>query len=341
MKMKGCIDDGVRFFKVPCCIFDILKGEFEALFLFTYLRSTFNLLNNADKLQEDGSFFLPTNKIMSATGLTRRKFEKARNVLVDLKLISIEIKSIKRGPQSGRIQYFYFNVDYYNELVANGRGNELNDFIFDDVIEEEVQSVVKNATVDEKNSETESVGYNLKPAKEKQVSNKKKSTEKKPKKEESNALTIVEMQAPIQAEQLDYKQRVINAWNTIASRYETTPSIAIVTDTRLKKFKNILKFANMDEHQFFNAINKALSESKFLRGIGKKWRANFDFFLNQNSFLKVIEGAYKDNPNEIMEILQDPSKMSYKEAQDLREKFKMEQWLHDEEEAEEQKALPQ
>ena len=332
MKMKGCIDDGVRFFKVPCCIFDILKGEFEALFLFTYLRSTFNLLNNADKLQEDGSFFLPTNKIMSATGLTRRKFEKARNVLVDLKLISIEIKSIKRGPQSGRIQYFYFNVDYYNELVANGRGNELNDFIFDDVIEEEVQSVAKNATVDEKN---------LKPAKEKQVGNKKKSTEKKPKKEESNALTIVEMQAPIQAEQLDYKQRVINAWNFIASRYETTPKIQLLSEKRLKQFKNSLKFFNMDERTFFNRINETLRCSKYLRGLTKDWRADFDWFINPNNALKAFEGRYKDNPNRIMEILQDPASMSFREAQEAREKLKMEQWLHDEEEAEEQKALPQ
>ena len=40
-----------------------------------------------------------------------------------------------------------------------------------------------------------------------------------------------------------------------------------------------------------------------------------------------------------MEILQDPAKMSFKEAQELREKIEMEKWLHDEEK-EEPKALP-
>ena len=230
---------------------------------------------------------------------------------------------------SSKIEIDDSNVDYYNELVANGRGNELNDFIFDDVIEEEVQSV---ATVDEKN---------LKPAKEKQVGNKKKSTEKKPKKEESNALTIVEMQAPIQAEQLDYKQRVINAWNFIASRYETTPKIQLLSEKRLKQFKNSLKFFNMDERTFFNRINETLRCSKYLRGLTKDWRADFDWFINPNNALKAFEGRYKDNPNRIMEILQDPASMSFREAQEAREKLKMEQWLHNEEEAEEQKALPQ
>lgn len=137
----------------------------------------------------------------------------------------------------------------------------------------------------------------------------------------------------------EYCERIKIAWNTIASRYETTPSVTVVTETRLKHFKNILKYYKIDEKQFFNSVNKALSESKFLRGIGKKWRADFDFFINKSSYLKAIEGAYRDNPNEIMEILQDPAKMSFKEAQELREKIEMERWLHDEEK-EEPKALP-
>lgn len=137
----------------------------------------------------------------------------------------------------------------------------------------------------------------------------------------------------------EYCERIKTAWNAIASRYETTPSINFVTEARLKHFKNLLKYYKIDEKQFFNSVNKALSESKFLRGIGKKWRADFDFFINKNSYLKAIEGAYRDNPNEIMEILQDPAKMSFKEAQELREKIEMEKWLHDEEK-EEPKALP-
>ena len=152
---------------------------------------------------------------------------------------------------------------------------------------------------------------------------------------EPTELAIVEKSPTNQ----EYCERIKIAWNAIASRYETTPIINVVTETRLKHFKNLLKYYKIDEKQFFNSVNKALSESKFLRGIGKKWRADFDFFINKSSYLKAIEGAYRDNPNEIMEILQDPAKMSFKEAQELREKIEMEKWLHDEEK-EEPKALP-
>ena len=154
-------------------------------------------------------------------------------------------------------------------------------------------------------------------------------------KETTADLAIVEKSPSNQ----EYCERIKIAWNAIASRYETTPSVTVVTETRLKHFKNILQYYKIDEKQFFNSVNKALSESKFLRGIGKKWRADFDFFINKSSYLKAIEGAYRDNPNEIMEILQDPAKMSFKEAQELREKIEMEKWLHDEEK-EEPKALP-
>ena len=174
------------------------------------------------------------------------------------------------------------------------------------------------------------------PAEETPVVSKNATVEKEVRNKENSAeLAIVEKSPSNQ----EYCERIKIAWNAIASRYETTPSVTVVTETRLKHFKNILKYYKIDEKQFFNSVNKALSESKFLRGIGKKWRADFDFFINKSSYLKAIEGAYRDNPNEIMEILQDPAKMSFKEAQELREKIEMERWLHDEEK-EEPKALP-
>lgn len=328
-KFKNLLVISTDFTKIPNKFFEIFSKDYNEMVLLLRLMNTMETFNSWDKLQEDKSFYLPISKIL-------KMFSNNKSKPTILKLLkNLEEKNfiIKRKSNNPTQANFYtINCEMINKLCDT----KTKQIFIEDEIQEQPE-----IPVDEKNSETESVGYNLNPAKEKQVSDKKKSTEKNTKKEESNALTIVETKVPIE-DAVSYKQRIITAWNTIASRYETTPSIAIVTDARLKNFKNVLKLLGMNEYQFFNAINKALAESKFLRGIGKKWRADFDFFLNKNKILKVIEGAYRDNPNEIMEILQDPAMMSFKEAEDLREKIKIKELeeKYKQEEAEEQLALP-
>lgn len=317
MKFKNLMNIGTDFQKFQNAYFEIFADCPSEVFLLMYFFKKLNEYNHFSKLRDDKSFYLSIQKINEecfGNKCSRNSIKKYLKGLEEKNFIQ------KFDGEKGFANYFKLNFDHINSLVGQVETVIEEDYVENEIQEQpEIPAVAKNETTE----------------------NKKKSSAKKTKKEESNALTIVETKVPIE-DAMSYKQRIITAWNTIASRYETTPSIAIVTDTRLKKFKNILKFANMDEHQFFNAINKALSESKFLRGIGKKWRANFDFFLNQNSFLKVIEGAYKDNPNEIMEILQDPSKMSFKEAEDLREKIKIKELeeKYKQEEAEEQLVLP-
>ena len=306
------------FYVVSKSLDKVFQGRYNQLRQLLEYMELYSFWKFQKRLQKDGSFYCSDVFLSKKLNLARGTIIKNRKELKEKVFINFTTNIQKESAT-----YIFINTSKIEEIQnSNEDIGNINDLEAQD-IEDEIQ---------------EQPEILQEPIEEKQVSNKKKPTEKNTKKEESNALTIVQTNIPIE-DAVSYKQRIITAWNTIASRYETTPSIAIVTDTRLKKFKNILKFANMDEHQFFNAINKALSESKFLRGIGKKWRANFDFFLNQNSFLKVIEGAYRDNPNEIMEILQDPAKMSFKEAQELREKIEMEKWLHDEEK-EEPKALP-
>lgn len=334
------------FYVVSKSLDKVFQGKYNQLRQLLEYMELYSFWKFQKKLQKDGSFYCSDVFLSKKLNLARGTIIKNRKELKKKGFINFTTNI-----QKGSATYIFINTSKIEEIQnSNEDIGNINDLEEQD-IEDEIQVIAKNAI-----SEKETLlkfgvisgdklyldGYKVKPTKEKEVGNKKKSPEKKPKKEKSNALAIVEVQAPIQAEQMDYKQRIINAWNTIASRYETTPSIAIVTDARLKNFKNVLKLLNMNEYQFFNSINKALSESKFLRGIGKKWRADFDFFLNKNKILKVIEGAYRDNPNEVMEILQDPNRMGYKEAQDLREKIKMEQWLNDDfkKEKEEQSALP-
>ena len=257
--------------------------------------------NSFGLLTEDMSFYCPVSKIIEM-------FDgnvSSKTVLEKIKIIE-KRNFIKKTPAKilKRPNYYRINFEKIKEVAKDKKITVCN----------EPQEPAEEAPVDAKNATVE-----------KEVRNKENSAE----------LAVVEKSPSNQ----EYCERIKIAWNAIASRYETTPSVTVVTETRLKHFKNILKYYKIDEKQFFNSVNKALSESKFLRGIGKKWRADFDFFINKSSYLKAIEGAYRDNPNEIMEILQDPAKMSFKEAQELREKIEMEKWLHDEEK-EEPKALP-
>lgn len=301
-KFKNLLIISTDFSKIPNKFFEIFSKDYNEMVVLLRLINTMEAFNNWGKLKQDKSFYLSLSKMVEMFGNNISKPTLIKH-LDNLEKKGFISKTKSNNPKQAN--FYVVNCEKITKL-CDTKTREV--FIEDEIPQEQPEensNIKQNTTIENKPVTPELV-------------------------EIENLVTNRE-----------YREKIRIAWNTIASKYETTPSVSIITDTRLKKFKNILKFANMDEHQFFNAINKALSESKFLRGIGKKWRANFDFFLNQNSFLKVIEGAYKDNPNEIMEILQDPSKMSYKEAQDLREKLKMEQWLHDEEEAEEQKALPQ
>lgn len=310
-KFKNLLLVSSDFTKIPNKFLEIFSKDYNEMVLLLRLMNTMETFNNWGKLQEDTSFYLTFKKIL----------EMFNNNISKPTLI----KYLKNLEQKGFITKIksknLASANYY--IVNCGKINKLCDtktkevFIEDEIPQEpaeETPVVAKNATVENQD------GYNLKPA-----DNKEKSTE----------LAIVEKSPTNQ----EYCERIKIAWNAIASRYETTPKVTVVTEARLKHFKNILKYYKIDEKQFFNSVNKALSESKFLRGIGKKWRADFDFFINKSSYLKAIEGAYRDNPNEIMEILQDPAKMSFKEAQELRDKIEMERWLHDEEK-EEPKALP-
>lgn len=299
-KFKNLLIIGTDFTKIPNKFFEIFSKDYNEMVVLLKLMNTMEAFNSWGKLQEDTSFYITIKKIL----------EMFNNNISKPTLI----KYLKNLEQKGFITKIksqnLASANYY--IVNCEKINKLCDTKTREIFEED--------EIPQEPAEENPDGYNLKP-----TDNKEKSTE----------LAVVEKSPSNQ----EYCERIKIAWNAIASRYETTPSISVVTETRLKHFKNVLKYYKIDEKQFFNSVNKALSESKFLRGIGKKWRADFDFFINKSSYLKAIEGAYRDNPNEIMEILQDPAKMSFKEAQELREKIEMERWLHDEEK-EEPKALP-
>ena len=303
-KFKNLLVVSTDFTKIPNKFFEIFSKDYNEMIVLLRLMNTMEAFNSWGKLKQDTSFYLSLTKMveMFQGNISKPTLLKHLNNLEKKGFVS---KTKSNNPKQAN--YYIINCEKINKLCDTKTREIFEEDEIPQEPAEEAPVVAKNATV------------------EKEVRNKENSAE----------LAIVEKSPSNQ----EYCERIKIAWNAIASRYETTPSVTVVTETRLKHFKNILKYYKIDEKQFFNSVNKALSESKFLRGIGKKWRADFDFFINKSSYLKAIEGAYRDNPNEIMEILQDPAKMSFKEAQELREKIEMEKWLHDEEK-EEPKALP-
>lgn len=143
--------------------------------------------------------------------------------------------------------------------------------------------------------------------------------------EETTAPEPITLPTPLEPKKEEYENRIKEAWNRIAE-INGLPKILMLKEERIKKFKNVIKYLNMTEKEFFNAINSSLKESKFLRGYGQKWRADFDFFLSKQKALKTLEGGYRDNKNELMEKLQDVQTMTYKEASDIREKMLSEKY---------------
>ena len=303
-KFKNLLVISTDFTKIPNKFFEIFSKDYNEMVVLLRLMNTMEAFNSWGKLKQDTSFYLSLTKMveMFQGNISKPTLLKHLDNLEKKGFIS---KTKSNNPKQAN--FYIINCEKINKLCDTKTREIFEEDEIPQEPAEEAPVVSKNATV------------------EKEVRNK----------ETTADLAIVEKSPSNQ----EYCERIKIAWNAIASRYETTPSVTVVTETRLKHFKNILKYYKIDEKQFFNSVNKALSESKFLRGIGKKWRADFDFFINKSSYLKAIEGAYRDNPNEIMEILQDPAKMSFKEAQELREKIEMERWLHDEEK-EEPKALP-
>ena len=126
------------------------------------------------------------------------------------------------------------------------------------------------------------------------------------------------------AEKESYKDKIQKAWNRVAEKHGLA-KIMLVSDVRLKKFKTALKFFNCDEKTFFQNIHQSLLESNFLKGIGKDWKADFDFFITTSRAIKAFEGAYKDNENKFMQKLQNPDTMSFKEAERLRREAQLQE----------------
>jgi uncharacterized protein YdaU (DUF1376 family) len=89
-------------------------------------------------------------------------------------------------------------------------------------------------------------------------------------------------------------EHVVEAWNSLATECGL-PRIAKLSDQRRRQLKARMREHSLDD--FVTAID-AIRRSPFLREGNGTWRgANFDFFLQPSSFLKLIEGHYEQPAN--------------------------------------------
>jgi hypothetical protein len=85
-------------------------------------------------------------------------------------------------------------------------------------------------------------------------------------------------------------EHVVEAWNEVASRLGL-PVVKKLTSERMKRLRARIREHSVED--FTEAIS-AIERSPFLRGEtgNRDWRADFDFFLQPTSFVKLIEGKY-------------------------------------------------
>lgn len=141
--------------------------------------------------------------------------------------------------------------------------------------------------------------------------------------EESNLKLI-----PIPEKKTDVVKcdNVLNRWNEIAKKHNLS-CIKMLTDARKRKYKTLISSLKISEDEFFNCIDIALSQSSFLRGEKKDWKADFDFFTNKGKVVKAFEGSYKDN-----DFVSDSLRLSCREQEMLRKRQTLDNLFKDEEE---------
>ena len=84
---------------------------------------------------------------------------------------------------------------------------------------------------------------------------------------------------------VDY-MAIVNAYNETCV---SLPSVRSLTEKRKRAIKARIKDYNIDD--FIKVFEKA-QESDFLSGRSGSWQATFDWLINENNMIKVLEGNY-------------------------------------------------
>lgn len=91
------------------------------------------------------------------------------------------------------------------------------------------------------------------------------------------------------------KESNTNTYAQVVDMYHqiciSLPQIKELTDKRKKAIKAMLKKHSLEQIEEVFILTEA---SDFLKGANGKWKANFDWLMNENNFVKVLEGNYNN-----------------------------------------------
>lgn len=90
---------------------------------------------------------------------------------------------------------------------------------------------------------------------------------------------------------IDY-QRIANMYNETCVSF---PNLRKLSDKRKDNIKTLFKKGF--EYSHFEELFKNAEASSFLKGVNdRNWSATFDWLINENNMIKVLEGNYTDKP---------------------------------------------
>lgn len=105
---------------------------------------------------------------------------------------------------------------------------------------------------------------------------------------ENEAVESQERLKPNKSISKDTYMPVVERYNRIC---KSLPKITAVTEKRKKAINARLKQYSMVEIEEVFLLAEA---SDFLKGVNGKWNATFDWLMNENNFIKVLEGNYNN-----------------------------------------------
>jgi len=100
---------------------------------------------------------------------------------------------------------------------------------------------------------------------------------------------------------VNLERLTVDSWNSLCEKYPILSKVINVSDKRRSHLKRRFESAHFRDH-IAEAIGK-IGESKFLRGENdREWRASFDWLIsNDNNYVKILEGRYKDKPKSLLD----------------------------------------
>ena len=116
-------------------------------------------------------------------------------------------------------------------------------------------------------------------------------------------------------EKIDFEE-IVNIFNSVCVEL---PKVTKIIDSRKQAITKILDKNSLEE---LGIVFKNISESDYLNGKIVTWKADFDWILKPENFIKILENKYKNNSNGRQNNNQQPTiDERYKDINDTVDKY--------------------